>query len=151
MDKKKKGKKENKEISNLKDQLARALADYDNLSKRVEREQEGFVKFASGGLIAKIIPVIDMFESAQEHLKDQGLEIALKELKDVLKEEGVEKINAQKGDEFDEELHEAVDVVENGKGSEGKIADVLLSGWKYSDGLILRPVKVKVFEKSKLK
>ena len=52
--------------------LARALADYDNLSKRVERERQDLGKIASVGLVLKLLPVLDNLESAQVHLKGSG-------------------------------------------------------------------------------
>jgi len=135
----------------LKAQLARALADYDNLRKRVEREREEYGTYAKLTLMARFLPVFDMLEGAQVHLRDSGLAITIEEFAKVLKEEGIEKIEVAPGDTFDEELHEAVEVVDQssrGKVKDGKIVDIILSGWKLEGGPIIRPVKVKV-EKAK--
>ena len=45
--------------------LARALADYDNLSKRVDRERADLGKLASVGIVVKLLPVLDGLESAR--------------------------------------------------------------------------------------
>lgn len=133
------------EVEQLKRQLARALADYDNLSKRVKREQEGFVKFANANIITKLLPIYDMLISAQDHLSDSGLAITIEEFKNVLKEEGVQEIKAEAGDEFDEELFEAVEVIEDNKKS-GTVAKVLLPGWRFTDGPVIRTARVKVYK-----
>ena len=91
----------------------------------------------------KLLPVLDMLYEAQEHLKDSGIEITLKEFEEILKEEGVSKIDAGKGNLFDEKAHEAVEVVK-GKGRKGMIVDEILTGWQYENGMVIRPAKVKV-------
>ena len=131
-----------KELEKVKNQLMRALADYDNLRKRIEREREGFEKIASIKFAVKMLTVFDMIEEAQRHLKDSGIALTLEEFKKILEEEGIEKIKTGQGDKFDEEICEAVEVVKNGK--DGKIVEVVLTGWKFSDGPVIRPIKVKV-------
>lgn len=144
----KSSKKDNKteeidQIAQLKNQLARTLADYDNLVKRVQREREELSKVASLGILIKLLPVLDNLESAQEHLKDQGLAISIGEFKKVLDEEELEEVKPQKGDMFDENLHEATEIVQGG--DKGTIAELILTGWKFKDGQVIRVAKVKVF------
>lgn len=131
-----------KESEKIKSQLMRALADYDNLRKRIEREREGFEKIANIRFAIKMLTIFDMIEEAQRHLKDSGIALTLEEFKKILKEEGIERIEIDQGDRFDEEICEAVEVVKNGK--DGKIVEVVLTGWKFGDGPVIRPVKVKV-------
>jgi len=131
-----------KELEKVKNQLMRALADYDNLRKRIEREREGIEKIASIKFAVKMLTVFDMIEEAQRHLKDSGIALTLEEFKKILEEEGIEKIKMGQGDKFDEEICEAVEVVKNGK--DGKIVKVVLTGWKFSNGPVIRPIKVKV-------
>lgn len=158
MDKKSKQKKvipeENPEIVLLKNQLVRTLADYDNLRKRTEEEKTLWIRFSSQKVLTTLIPVLDNFESAQKHLKDSGLAIAIGEFKKVFLEEGLEEISPKLGDDFNHNDHEVTDTVEtNDKGEDGKIAEVVLSGWKFKsddgmhDGkLVIRYAKVKVFK-----
>ena len=61
-----------------------------------------------------------------------------------MSEEGIEKIKVEQGDKFDEEFCEAVEVAKSGK--DGRIAEVILVGWKFSNGPVIRPTKVKVFK-----
>lgn len=133
------------ELLNLKVQLARALADYDNLRKRSEEERGIWIKVATQNLVQKILPVIDTLETAQKHLNDPGLAIAASQLKAVLEEEGLEEIAPESGEMFNPELHEAIDSLEDGKKT-GKIAEVFAKGWRFTDGLIVRYAKVKVYK-----
>lgn len=144
MKRNKKDKETEKEFEDLRNQLARALADYDNLRKRIEKDKEVYRQLASLEVVAKLLPVFDMLDEAQKHLQDSGLAIAINEFKEVLSEEGVEEIFSKPGTKFDENLHEAVDVVKNKKGKDSEIVEEILSGWKFKDGPIIRPAKVKV-------
>ena len=130
----------------LKDQLARALADYDNLRKRIEREKEDLENLASLKLILRLLPILDNLRAAQNHLKDAGLAITVGEFENLLKDEGIEEIKANKGDVFDHNLHEVIEVVENSQ-EENKIEEVVLSGWRFKDGIVIRHAKVKVGKK----
>lgn len=126
-------------------QLARALADYDNLRKRGEAEKEIWVKFSSERILAKLLPILDMLESAQGHLKDSGLAISLGEFRKILEEEGLEEIKPKLKDAFDHRIHEVVESIEGGKDKKGQIAETVLSGWRFANGgPVIRYAKVKV-------
>lgn len=140
-------KSEYKNIKSLKEQLARALADYQNLQKRVEKEREMFIKHANQTLMEKLLPVLDMLEKADSYLQDRGLHMAVIEFKKVLEEAGVVKIEAKRGEKFDESIHEVVETVPGGKkGKKGMIAEVVRNGYRWQDGLVLRPAQVKVYD-----
>lgn len=131
------------ELNKLKDQLARALADYDNLRKRVDREREDFEKVANVKLAIRLLPVLDILREAQKHLGDPGIAITITQFEEALKEEGIEEIKVAAGDEFNPQLHEAIEVVKDGKGR-GKVKEAALSGWRFSQGPVIRHVRVKV-------
>ncbi len=135
-----------KELESVKTMLARALADYDNLNKRVDRERQDLIKIASVGVIIKLLPVIDNLESAQAHLKDQGLAISILEFKKVLNEEGLVEIKPKIGELFDENTMEAIEVVPGT--SDNTITETILMGWKFEDGTVVRHAKVKVSKKN---
>ena len=137
--------KVHKELEMVKGMLARTLADYDNLGKRVDRERADLGKIASIGIVARLLPIIDNLESAQVHLKDQGLAISILEFKKVLDEVGFSEIKPNAGETFDENLMEAIEVVPGE--SNNTIAEVILVGWKYEDGSVVRHAKVKVNKK----
>lgn len=134
--------KVHEELGAMKGMLARALADYDNLSKRVERERRDFGKIASIGILVKLLPVLDNIEAAQEHLQDPGLAISIGEFKKVLSEEGLTEIKPNIGDDFNEESMEAIEITKGE--SDNNVSEVTLIGWKFEDGRVVRHAKVKV-------
>ncbi len=140
---------QSEEVELLKNQLARALADYDNLRKRTEGEKEIWEKIVASKAVSKLLPVLDILISAQGHLKDAGLDLAIKEFKNTLAEMGFEEIQVKAGDEFNPLLEEVVETVQGG--TKHKVAEVVQSGWKIKDeAFVIRPTKVKVYgEKSK--
>lgn len=139
--------KVHEELESVKGMLARALADYDNLNKRVERERSGFSKIASLQLVARLFPVLDDIERAQEHLQDSGLAISIGEFKKVLNEEGLIEIKPKAGDEFDEQSMEAIEVIPGERNN--IVSEVSLVGWRFSDGTVVRHAKVKVIKNAK--
>lgn len=128
----------------LEGQLKRALADYQNLEKRIEEERRLLSRLSASLLIEKLLPVLDNIENAQNHLKDQGLEIVIKQFKDVLKEEGVEEIVAE-GTEFNPNYHEAIQTQVGEK--DNIVVKVIAKGYKI-ENTVLRPAKVVVTKKA---
>lgn len=148
---------ERTELDNMKNQLARAMADYANLQKRTDEERSTMYKLASISFMTKILPIIDNLKNAQNHVKDSGIAMIIGQLETLAKEEGFEEIKINVGDEFNHETSEVVEVLEtqdekennNGASKAGKVSEVVLSGWKYSDGTIVRHARVKVFKLNK--
>ncbi len=136
------------EIDNLKGQLARALADYENLRKRVDRERSEMIDLVTSRFITRFLPIFDMIADAQSHLGDPGLGISLKVLHDTLKDEGIVEIEVKSGMIFDHTTCEAVDTIVSEEHEDGEIAEVTLPGYKFIDGAVIRYAKVKVYKKS---
>ncbi|OGD85405.1 nucleotide exchange factor GrpE [Candidatus Curtissbacteria bacterium RBG_13_35_7] len=127
----------------LENRLKRALADYHNLEKRIEEERKLLSKLSATLLIEKLLPVLDNLENAQIHLKDEGLEMVLKQFKDILAQEGVEEIPSI-GTQFDPHFHEAVEIQQGGK--DNIIVKVIIKGYKIEE-TVLRHAKVVVERK----
>lgn len=144
---KKNSKSGNGDVQVLREQLARALADYDNLKKRYERQSDEIQVLAGAKIINRLLPVLDMLDRARDHTSDSGLYIISNEFRGVLKDEGLVEVVPEKGEKFDEEICEAVGQV-NTKDAEmdGKIAGVTVNGWKYNDGPMLRHASVTVYK-----
>ena len=138
----KKSNVKNPEVEVLRSQLARALADYDNLKKRIETEKETIFQTASYRVLVRLLPIMDILEDAYRHNPDQGLAIAITEFKRGLIEENLQEIRPKTGEKFDEQLHEVIQVIEGDK--DGKISELVLAGWRYVDGPVIRHAKVKV-------
>lgn len=128
------------ELKDLEQRLKRALADYQNLERRVAEEKQMLGTMYTQIVIEKFLPVLDNLENAQKHLKDKGIEMVLKQFKDVLIREGVEEIGAE-GETFDPQNHEAIETVEGEK--EGTVAKVISKGYKI-ENRVVRPAKVVV-------
>jgi molecular chaperone GrpE len=142
MSKLKKGTKPNQCCEDMKNSLARVLADYDNFKKRAETERSMWIEFSSEKLLIKMVPVLDNFELALKHAPSQGLGIAVAEFAKVFIEEGLTPIEPKPGDIYNHELHEAIETVEGSKSN--TIAETVLKGWQYKTGKVLRFAKVKV-------
>ncbi|MGB9911451.1 MAG: nucleotide exchange factor GrpE [Microgenomates group bacterium] len=139
MTKKEERKKLEEKIKDLEEKWKRALADYDNLRKRVEKEKEEFIKFATRPVLREILEIYDDLEICQKHLNDQGLGLIFLRFGKFLKEQGVEELEVL-GKKFDPQRMEAVEVVD---GPENEVMAVVQKGYLFK-GELLRPAKVKV-------
>lgn len=117
----------------------RALADYANLEKRINKEKEVFVRFCNARLLENLLSVLDDFERAEKHLKDQGLSLAVNKFKEVLQKENLEEIKVE-GEEFNPELMEATEIV---VGPKNRVVEVVNKGYLLNNR-VLRVAKVKV-------
>ena len=127
------------EIEDLTHKWKRALADYQNLERRIAAEKEDFVKFSSSSLISKILPALDSLEKAQKYLNDEGLDLALKQLRQVLEEEGLERMEVL-GRQFDPVEMECCELCQ---GDEEKVIEEVQPGYRLG-GKVLRCAQVKV-------
>jgi molecular chaperone GrpE len=137
------------EAAEYRDHLQRLQAEFENYRKRVIREQTRAVEFAIEPLISRLLEVLDEFELAMVAAEQRpefdkflhGVEIVFAKLVDLLRAEGLERIEAE-GQPFDPAEHEALFQVEGGEG-EPYVADVLRSGYRLK-GRVIRPAGVKV-------
>ena len=128
-----------KEVDEWKSKYLRALADYQNLERRTQEDKKQTRTFATEIILARLLPVVDTFAKAREHLKDTGLDLAFKELLAVLEEQGVERIDVL-GKLFNPHEMECVEVI---SGEENKVIEEILPGYRFR-GKILRVAQVKV-------
>jgi len=127
------------QITSLEDKLARSLADYSNLEKRIESQRQLFVTLATTSILSKMVEVLDDFNLAQKHLNDPGLKMAIDKFNSVLKIEGLEEINPQNL-EFDPQSMECIAAVD---GRENFVIEVKKLGYKLN-GHLIRPAQVTV-------
>lgn len=141
---------ETSEEEELKEQLIRLQADFMNYKKRVDKEKQGLIKFAIKDFVSDLLPIIDNFERALNSEEDKengfynGVELIYQDLMKLLKSHGVEEIK-EVGEDFDPNLHHAVIMEESDEYEEGKVIEVLQTGYKIEDKLV-RPAMVKVSE-----
>lgn len=134
------------EEQDMKDTLQRLQADFQNYKRRVEQDKHAFIKFANKELIKKLLPAVDNFTLALENKSNaeefmKGVEMIYAQLFEVLREQGLETIEA-KGKPFDPKNHEALLQVESDE-PKGTVIEELQKGYILGDTL-LRPSKVKV-------
>ncbi len=136
------------ERAELKDQLLRARAEFDNYRKRMAREADRVRKTAAEGLVRDLLPVIDHLELAVQHGDDnsvglaEGVEMVVKQFLDVLNRWGVEPIPAA-GEPFDPNVHEAMLQRESEECPANVVLEEFQKGYRMGD-LVLRPTKVVV-------
>jgi molecular chaperone GrpE len=133
----------------------RANADYANFKKETESGRKEDLRFASKRLIRYILPVLDSYDLAKGNKEawekvDQnwriGIEYIFGQLVSVLSDEGAVQYGKE-GERFDPSLHESIELVDtDDESKDGKVAQVLQSGYKMGD-TILRVARVKVYEK----
>lgn len=128
---------ENQQVVELENKYKRALADYQNLEKRVREDRVGLIKMANRELLLRLLPVLDTLLLATEHSEDQSLKVSVQQFMDALKEEGVVRVETV-GKEFDPTVMEAVGTEE---GKDGIVIKEARSGYMMNDSL-LRPAQV---------
>jgi molecular chaperone GrpE len=129
-------------ILELENQVKRIFADYQNLEKRVATQRGEWLIKANKDLILKFLPAIDFLLLSSIHIKDDGLKLSIQKFFDILKEEGVEKIEVL-GKKFDPNLMEALRTV---AGEENEVMEELRVGFRMGDEVI-RPAEVTVGKK----
>ncbi len=130
----------------LRDQLVRLAADFENFKKRTRREKEDIRKFANEGLLKDILPALDNLNRALAHVEDrsnplvQGIEMVAKQFVDILGGYGVTPVDS-KGKPFDPAIHDAMGQTPSEEYEPGCIADEFEKGYMIH-GRLLRPAKV---------
>lgn len=138
------------ELSELKDKYLRALADTDNVRKRMRQQSEETVRLQRESLLRDLLPVVDNLEraieatqgSAKRETIAEGVEMVLRSLHDLLRTQGVTPIAAV-GQPFDPQVHEAVDHVASGEHPANTVVSEFHRGYVIGERM-LRPARVSV-------
>ena len=129
-----------KELEEKDDRLKRLMAEFDNFKKRSSKEREGLYNSLVSDIFTSLLPVIDNLEKAVKvETKDsnykQGVEMVLKQFKDILKSKGVEEI-AGVGETFDPSQHEAVSSIQDPEKGVQEIVQEYRKGYKIGSKVI---------------
>ena len=149
------------ENAELKEKLLRAMADMDNLRKRLEREKEEAVKYAAAQFARDMLSVSDNLsraleavppekrEEGSEFLKNliEGVEMTLKELLNTFERHNIRRIRPM-GEKFDPNFHEAMFEVTDTDAETGTVVHVMQDGYTHHDR-VLRPAMVGVAKQEK--
>lgn len=118
----------------------RAKADLINYKKEQEQKNSDIFKFANEAIISEILLVLDSFEEAIKHDKNEGIKQLYNQLLQILKSNGLEEIKSI-GEKFNPEFHEAVGETKRKK--PGFIIEEIQKGYKLNNKVI-RPSRVKI-------
>lgn len=128
------------EYEELDDRYKRILAEFENFKKRSSKEREGLYNSILSDIVESILPVVDNLENAvkvdtQDEEYKKGIELVLKQFKDVLMAKGVEEIKTV-GETFDPEFHEAVSSIQDENLGQKEIAQEYRKGYKIGSRVI---------------
>jgi len=132
--------KTKQELEETTDRLKRIMAEFENYKKRSSKEREMLYNSLLADIVSSFLPVIDNLEKAVEAQTEdenykQGLELVLKQFKEVLAKFGVEEIKTV-GETFDPEVHEAVSSVQDETKGEKEIVQEFRKGYKIKTKVI---------------
>ena len=137
------------EVQEWKNSYTRKLAEFQNFTKRKETEVSEMKKYASEGIIVKLLDNIDNLERAENASAEtknfdalvEGVNMILRNLKYMLSEEGVEEVEADEGVQFNPYEHQAMMTEEKDDLDNDVIVQVFQKGYKLKDR-VLRPAMV---------
>jgi molecular chaperone GrpE len=136
-----------RERDELRDQLLRRRADFENYRKRVERDREQAAIDAKAGVLSGLLPILDNFERAlgvptSDAGFREGVELIHRNFLTYLEQQGVVAKDPT-GERFDPQQHQAL-MHEPAPGFEdGTIVETFRKAYFFKDRL-LRPALVKV-------
>ena len=128
------------ELDELNDRYKRVLAEFENYKKRSSKERETLYNSIISDIVEVFLPVVDNLENAlkietQDMEYKKGIELILKQFKDILKTKGVEEIPAM-GETFDPALHEAVSSIQDSEKNVQEIIQEYRKGYKIGSKVI---------------
>jgi molecular chaperone GrpE len=136
------------ELQKEKDKFLRLFAEFENYKKRTTRERIELFKTASEDVMKSLLPVLDDFERALNHIEEdkeaedlrKGVLLIYKKMLTSLEQKGLSQIKVKKGDVFNADNHEAVtQIPAPSKKLKGKIIDVIEKGYALGDKVIRFP------------
>lgn len=143
-----------KDLEEWKSSYTRKLAEFQNFTKRKENEVAEMKKYASEGIVTKLLDNIDNLERAEQASAEtknfdalvEGVNMILRNLRNLLTEEGVEELEAAEGVKFNPYEHQAM-MTENVEDLDNDvIVKVFQKGYKLK-GKVIRPAMVTVNKK----
>ena len=143
--------KSDAEIVDLKDQFLRKQADFENFRKRMFREKEDSIQYANSNLISDLVTIIDDFERAIKSSEDSkdfdlfhsGIELIEKQFISMLERKWGLKRFESVNEEFDPQLHEAINMEESDEYDTQVVLEDYQKGYMLHNR-VLRHSKVKV-------
>lgn len=136
------------ELTREREMRLRALADFENYRKRIERERADAAQSGRRDIVLKLLDLADSFDLAFAHAGEapaswvEGLQSIRRKLLGLLESQGVTPFESL-GKPFNPELHEAIGTVDGNDYEPGSVAEELQRGYRWG-GSLLRPARVRV-------
>lgn len=145
--------KEEQKLGVCQEKLKHALADFQNLERKIKLDVENGVNLRIDKFMLGFLLIYDDFILAKKILNDEkidvtGLESIVKHMNSLLSEYGITQINAL-GEIFNPNFHEAISVVEDSSLDEDTITKEIRKGY-ISPNRVIRPTIVEISKKPKL-
>jgi len=137
-----------KEVQMEKDKFLRLFAEFENYKKRTAKERIDLFKTASQDVMTAMLPILDDFERALNHIEEdkeaeelrKGVSLIYQKLLSALEQKGLVKMDVKQGDVFNADDHEAVtQIPAPSKKLKGKIIEVIEKGYLLGDKVIRFP------------
>lgn len=129
-------------IEQQRDAMLRAVADAENMRKRVQAEAAANQKYALERFAEGLLPVVDSLEAALKSGDTSGVELTLKQLQGALEKGQIRAVDPKPGERFDPNRHQAMAAVPSA-GEPNTVVSVLQKGYALHDR-VLRPALVTV-------
>src|SRR5512146_2954957 len=125
----------------------RAVAEFQNDKKRIDRDRVSDKAIMKGDLIKRFLPVLDDLERALQNRGEgdpwaEGIELIKRKLQSILEAEGLKRIDAE-GAVFDPNFHEAISFEPADGVESGRVIGVVQNGYMLGD-YVVRPAMVRV-------
>ncbi|WP_348735979.1 nucleotide exchange factor GrpE [Spiroplasma endosymbiont of Ammophila pubescens] len=135
----------------LREEKLLALADGENLKKRIHKEVADIKRYRAAGMAEKLLPTLDNFERALQvtnvtpEVKNflTGFEMIYRMFKTVFEEEGITAMETKVGEHFNSNFHSAIEIIKTTDVSSGCIVKILQKGYMIHDR-VLRHASVQV-------
>lgn len=118
------------------------LADFDNYKKRAARDREDVYRYAEADILKDVLPVVDNLSLALANAKDpeddfvKGVRLVYDGLLKALADHGAKPMEELLGKELDPNFHEAIATLPNEEYEEGRISNIVKTGWMLNDKLL---------------
>jgi len=142
-------------VRELEESLKRAVAEQENLRKRMEREKADTARYAIANFAREVLGIADNIERAIDAVpKDaaandqalktflEGIEVTERELHKAMERHGIAKLNPE-GEKFDPNFHQAMFEIPTTDMPSGMVMQVVQPGYLLEDR-VLRPAMVGV-------
>jgi len=129
------------QYNDLDDRYKRLFAEFENYKKRTQKESLEKYNFITSDVVTKILPIMDNLQNAvnaktEDTAYQDGVRMVLDQFNNCFRTLNVEEIIATPGTNFDPELHEAVQHIDDPEKGSNEIVQEFRKGYKIGNKVI---------------